>query len=267
MEVFRVTILGARGSVPVSGPAFARYGGATTSVLVQLGETSIVLDAGTGIMHLPAEVLAKPALTLLLTHAHLDHLNGLSMCPYVMEQGKALDIYAADQSGMPMEAVLQKLYSPPVWPVTPDQLAATLRYHDLPLAFSVGDVQVDSMEGVHPGGVRLLRLRRGGKTIVFATDFTLTEALRPAVAEFAGDCDLLLCDGQYSEAEWPARSGFGHNTWIAAATLGRDCSAKRTHIVHHDPTHCDAMLDAAAAEIRAVNPHSDFAREGEVISL
>ena len=109
MSISRVTILGARGSVPVSDPAFARYGGATTSVLVQSGETNIVLDAGTGILRLPPEVLANPALTLLMTHAHLDHINGLSMCPYIRGADNTLDIYAAKQSGKDFIAVLHGL--------------------------------------------------------------------------------------------------------------------------------------------------------------
>lgn len=267
MDAFRVTILGARGSVPVSDSAFARYGGATTCVLVQAGETNIVLDAGTGILRLPSEVLANQTLTLLLTHAHLDHLNGLMMCPYVMGKGNRLDIYAAEQSGVPIEDVLLRLYSPPIWPVTPNQLTAELICHAITGDFSIGGVQVASIEGFHPGGVRLLRLRGGGRTIVFATDFTLTETSRPAVIDFARDCDLLLCDGQYSEEEWQARSGYGHNTWTAAARLGLDCGARRTRIVHHDPSHNDAFLDAAAAALRAAAPGCDFSREGEVIEL
>ena len=267
MDAFRVTILGARGSVPVSDGAFARYGGATTCVLVQEGETNIVMDAGTGILRLPPEVLANPELTLLMTHAHLDHINGLMMCPYGMGEGNRLHIYATEQSGVPIEDVLLRLYSPPIWPVTPNQLAAELIYHTITGDFSIGDVQVASIEGFHPGGVRLLRLRSGGRTIVFATDFTLTETSRPAVVEFAKDCDLLLCDGQYSEEEWQARSGFGHNTWTAAARLGLDCGAKRTRIIHHDPTHDDARLNAAEAEVRALDPGCAFAREGEVIAL
>ena len=259
--------MGARGSVPVSDPAFARYGGATTSVLVQAGETSIVLDAGTGILRLPPEVLANPALTLLLTHAHLDHINGLSMCPYVLCEHNTLDIYAAKQDGADIADVLFKLYSPPVWPVTPDRFSAALRCHALESAFRIGDVQVETMAGVHPGGVQLFRLNVDGKSIVFATDCTLTDSIRPAVVCFAKGCDLLLCDGQYSDAEWPVRKGFGHNTWKVAAQLGVDCGAVCTRIVHHDPSHNDAVLDAAAAEVRTINPNCEFAREGEVIAL
>ena len=85
--------------------------------------------------------------------------------------------------------------------------------------------------------------------------------------DFARDCDLLLCDGQYSEEEFAERSGYGHNTWNAAVRLGLDCGAKRTRIIHHDPTHDDTRLNAAEAEVRALDPGCAFAREGEVIAL
>ena len=262
-----VTILGARGSVPVSDPACAAYGGATTSVLVSLEGQFFVLDAGTGILRLPPEALEQPSLTLLLTHPHLDHINGLSMCPFVMRKGAKLDIYAALSGSETIRDVLKKLYSPPVWPVLPTQFPAELSYHLLEDQLRIGDVEIASLDGVHPGGVKLLRLTGGGKSVVFATDCTLTEAFYPKAVEFARGCDLLLCDGQYSDAEWAHRAGFGHNTWKTAARLGRDCGAKAVRITHHDPTHSDAVLDAAAGEILAIHPTSAFAREGEVIAL
>ena len=267
MAQSRVTILGARGSVPVSAPAFARYGGATTCVLVRLAGPDVVLDAGTGILRLPPDVLARAGLALLLTHVHLDHLIGFSMCPYMMLSGRTLDIYGGEKNGLSIETVLDTLYSPPVWPVRPSQLAAEIRYHEVAPEFAVGGITVRSMDGVHPGGVQLFRLTADGKSVVFATDCTLTEALYPEVVEFARGCDLLLCDGQYSDAEFAVRSGFGHNPWKTAAKLGTDCGAARTGIIHHDPTHTDAILDDAAEEVRAINANCGFAREGEVIDL
>ena len=260
-------ILGARGSVPISDPACARYGGATTCVLLCLDGKYFVLDAGTGILRLPQEVLEQPSLTLLLTHAHLDHINGLAMCPYVMRHGKVLDIYASLSDGQPVDDVLRSLYSPPVWPILPEHFAAELRYHPLPADMNLGSVQISSIEGVHPGGVKLMRLCGSGKTVVFATDCTLTDSFLPEAAEFAQNCDLLICDGQYSEEEWAHRSGFGHNTWNRVADFGKLCHAKEVRIVHHDPTHSDAMLDAAAEEILAISPSYRFAYEGEVIRL
>ena len=262
-----VVILGARGSVPVSAPWYAAYGGATTCVLVRLAEQFIILDAGTGILRLPPDALAQQHLTLLLTHVHLDHLNGLSMCPFVMMKDRELDVYASPADGSEIGDVLRKLYCPPVWPVLPEALAASLRYHPLPDAFALGGVRVTTLDGVHPGGVKLIRLSAGGKSVVFATDCTLTEAFYPEAVRFAEGCDLLLCDGQYSAEEFRLRSGFGHNAWLTAAKLGADCGAKQMRVVHHDPSHNDAALDAAEREAQRVNPACRFAHEGEEISL
>ena len=267
METTSVTILGARGSVPVSDPACARYGGATTSILLRLAGQYVLIDAGTGILRLPAEVLEQAQLPLLMTHAHLDHLNGLSMCPYVQLRDRQLDIYADRQDGADLSDVLERLYSPPVWPILPKNFAARLTYHAVSPEFHIGAVSVQSMAGVHPGGVTLYRLNANGKSIVVITDCTLTEALYPHAVAFAKNCDILLCDGQYSDEEWALRSGFGHNKWSTAARLGADCGAKTVRIVHHDPTHTDSVLDAAAEEVRAIHPNCTFAHEGEVIGL
>ncbi len=267
MDHPEVLILGARGSVPISSPDCAEFGGATTCVLLRMNGEYIILDAGTGILRLPPDALEQPRLSLLLTHLHLDHLCGFSMCPFVLRCGKTLDIYGSPSGGESVESVLSELYSPPVWPVTPNQLPATFRYHALPDELQIGTVSVSSMEGAHPGGVKLLRLSGGGKTLVFATDFTLTDALYPKAVEFAQDCDLLLCDGQYSAEEYLSRSCFGHNSWLSAARLGRDCHAAAVRIIHHDPSHTDEVLNSAEKEAAAVYPACRMAREGEVIAL
>ena len=267
MNDSELIILGARGSVPVSGTEFSKYGTATTCTILRLAGQYIILDAGTGILRLPSDALDQPHLTLLLSHVHLDHLCGLSMCPYVMRSGKALDIYASPAQGGGIGEVLERLYAPPVWPVRPSELPAKLRSHTLTEEFTIGDVRVSSLDGVHPGGVKLLRISANGKSVVFATDCTLTREFYPKALDFAEGCDLLLCDGQLSEAEWETRSGSGHNTWLAAARFGCECGAKAVRITHHDPTHTDSILDSADAELSALDPRCRIAREGERISL
>lgn len=262
-----VTILGARGSVPVSGAAFARYGGATTCVLVQAGKQFVVLDAGTGLLSLPREVLEQPSLPLLLTHPHADHLLGLPLCPYAMKKGARLDVYAAPRGGLDARAQVCRLMSPPLWPVEPEALPAEVCFHDLPQTLHFGPLVVDVMEGNHPGGVSLLRLEAGGKRIVFATDCTLNDELRLSLREFARDCDLLLCDGQYSNAEWDGRANFGHSSWGYAARFAQGCGVRRLRIIHHDPLRTDEVLDEAAGELHELDPDFDFAKEGECIRI
>jgi len=265
MQTDAVKILGARGSVPVGGPAFARYGGATSCYFARLAGQSFVLDAGTGMLSLPSVLEPEERrLSLLLTHPHVDHLLGLPMCGFLFDPACRVDFYAASRGNYDAAAQLGRLMSPPLWPVRPKDLPADIHFYELPEEMAIGSVCVRSMEGVHPGGVSLLRLDGGGKSVALVTDCTLTNALRPAAAAFARDCDLLLCDGQYHPGEWTARASFGHNTWKAAAEFGRLCGARQTRIVHHDPARTDEELDAAARELE---PGCTFAYEGEEIFL
>ena len=249
------------------GEAFARYGGSTTCVLAHMGGQFIALDAGTGIMNLPGEVTAQKELPLLLTHAHADHLLGLPMCSYVMVRGARLDIYGASRDGLSPRQQVERLVSPPLWPITPDDFLTELCFHDMPDTMWFGEARVDAMEGKHSGGVTLLRLEADGKRVVFATDCTFSDDLRPELVEFARGCDLLLADGQYNDEEWPTRKTFGHSTWRMAAELAEACGAKRLRETHHDPRHTDAMLAAWDETLRGRDPAYAFAREGETIEL
>lgn len=262
-----ITVLGTRGSVPVSGSSFSRYGGATTCVLFRAGEQYIALDAGTGLLSLPDEAMRRSPLALLLTHSHADHLLGLPLSPCVMTPGFQLDVYAASRGGLDARAQVERLLSPPLWPVGPDALPADIRFHDLPQTLRIGDITVETMEGEHPGGVTLLRLSANGTRTVFATDCTLIGALLPELAAFIRDCDLFLCDGQYRDDEWADRSTFGHSSWGYVARFAGENGVKRLRIVHHDPRRTDADLDRAAEALRAPGADYDFAKEGEVIEL
>lgn len=262
-----ITILGTRGSLPMCGGRFIEYGGLTTCVLVHMGGQYLVLDAGTGIMDLPEEAMRQTELPLVLTHTHVDHLMGMPMCPYVMRKGSRLDIYGRTRAGLTVRQQVDRLLSPPLWPVTADDFLTELRFHELPETLTFGSLRVDTMEGVHSGGVSLVRLEAEGKRVVFATDCTLNDEMWKKLGEFARDCDLLLLDGQYTDEEWPSRSTFGHSTWRMAAEFARSCGAKRLRVTHHDPQHTDTMLKPYDAELQASNPAYRFAREGERIEL
>ncbi len=262
-----VTLLGVRGSIPVSGEAFLRYGGSTTSILIELADTPVLVDAGTGLLNLPHRLFEQKELTLLLSHPHADHLIGLPLCPYLFNSEASLHLYAAEHEGRSADEQVRALFAPPLWPVGPEELPCAIRIHTLTAPIQVGDVQVDFMEGLHPGGVTLFRVSGGGNSVAVITDCTITAELMPKLAEFSRDCDLLLCDGQYSSKEWETHSTFGHNTWEYAAMLGREAGAKEIRVIHHDPVHTDDFLDDHAHELLGIHPRCSFGREGEVIKL
>lgn len=263
----KVTILGSRGSIPVSGKSFRHYGGATCCVLVQSASGAVILDAGTGLLELMHHLHGEETLPLFLTHAHLDHVLGLTMFPAAFRTGARIDIYGSPRSGLSVQEQIRTVMSPPLWPVEPHQLPAEILFHSLEEQTSINGALIERLEGNHPGGVSVLRLTVGGKRIVLMTDCTITEDNRDELLSFCHDCDLLLCDGQYSDEEWPSRAAFGHNTWNAAARFARDCGAKLTKILHHDPTHADDILDAACLQVNAICPTCSLACDGEEITL
>lgn len=266
-ESIRVTISGSRGSMPVSGDEYRRYGGATCCVLVQHSGGNLILDAGTGLMLLGDRLKSTDSVSLLLTHPHFDHMAGLCLFPEVFRKDFHIKVYGADRDGRTVSQQFEALMSPPLWPVGPGQLPATFSFLPVEQRFTAEGMEIEALEGTHPGGVTVFRLTMGEKRIVYMTDCTITEENRETLLTFCRDCDLLLCDGQYSDEEWPGRATFGHNPWSAAARFVRDCGAKRARILHHDPYHTDKTLDAANAQTGTICPACTLAFDGEEITL
>ena len=70
---------GVRGSIAAPGVSTAKVGGNTSCVEVLVGDTRIVLDAGTGLRALGERLITAglSATTILLSHLHWDHIQGL----------------------------------------------------------------------------------------------------------------------------------------------------------------------------------------------
>src|SRR5580692_961172 len=75
----RIKFWGVRGSIASPGPDTAGVGGNTSCVEVRCGATRIILDAGTGMRRLGDALLGQGPVdaTLLLSHLHWDHIQGL----------------------------------------------------------------------------------------------------------------------------------------------------------------------------------------------
>ncbi|MEL6316959.1 MAG: MBL fold metallo-hydrolase [Pseudomonadota bacterium] len=268
-----VAIWGCRGSIPTAGPATQRYGGETSCYELRAGGRSLVVDAGSGLRALGARMTAEgaapDALSILLTHPHLDHLLGLSAFAPLIARRTEVAIWTP----RPVEEVaraLGHLFAPPLWPL--DLMGG--RWLGVRRIESGAPTMVDGFEATpfpltHPGGASGYRLRRGGRTVTVVTDHEHGDAAVDAgVRAMADGADLLIYDAAYAQSEYDARRGWGHSTWEMGARLAAETGAKRTLLTHHAPERDDAALDAAAARLAADGAAGvGFARDGLVITL
>ena len=264
-----IKILGCRGSVPRDGSEFLKYGGATSSYALKLGGRLIVVDAGSGIMRIDEILDGAKSIDLFFTHTHADHLVGLPMCRPAFDKGFTFTVYGKTRMGQDTKAQLNAYLELPNWPVDIDGLAATFKFEELKDDFTLpaSDIRVRALDAAHPGGSSIIRFDCAGKSVVVATDCTISECNETETAAFAKNTDVLLIDGQYSPHAFSGKPGFGHNSWAKAAEFGKLCGAKKTLLIHHDPFHTDDILDEAAKEIAQINVNAEFAREGETVSL
>lgn len=265
---FRVVLLGVRGSIPVSGANFLKYGGSTLCVLVQMGGETILLDCGTGMLQVGHLTRDVNHLSILLSHPHIDHLIGLPLCPFLYEDGKQVTFHAVARGGLSAGQQVKTLMSPPLWPVGSEVFKAEITFKDiLEPSIRIGSVSVEQFELFHPGGASAFRLTYCGRSLVYASDCELSDSLMARLSTFAKGCDLLLCDGQYSDEEYPRRVGWGHSSWSMAAALGKASGAKRTVLIHHAPEYTDEYLDKADGWLRLCHPNCTLGRCGEEFTL
>ena len=263
-----VKLLGVRGTLPVHGAEFARFGGGTSCVLVRAGGETIILDAGTGLSSRAwADFYPEKTCPLLITHAHVDHLMGFPVFPPLFDPAVRCDVYLKTREGRTAREQVEALMAPPLWPVRTDALKAGIRFHDVPEMFSLGEIHVDTLESCHPGGSTIYKLSLDGVSIVYATDYEPESEYPEDFCAFARECSLLLLDAQYTVEEYQHTRGFGHSTIPRSAAIARRCGARRTILVHHDPKRTDAQLFALEQAVQANNPPISFGRAGEEVYL
>ena len=260
MSGFQLTVLGTRGSIPVTGSDKMLFGGATSCYMVQAGKQTVFLDGGSGLVDAPLAFDVPPV--ILLSHLHLDHVLGLGMYRRLSQKGCRTDLYVPESAG---GNALDSLYAPPFWPLKLSGYAGDVRMHAFPSSLQIGDVLVETIPGDHPGGCLVMRLSFDGKTLVYATDQEPSETSFGTLAAFAKDADLLLFDGQFTEEEAQMRKGFGHSSPSKGIELMDACGAKQLLLIHHDPARTDAQLEEMEQKTGRGNVR--FARTGETVLI
>ncbi|MGH7789494.1 MAG: MBL fold metallo-hydrolase [Candidatus Binatia bacterium] len=250
----RVTIWGTRGSLASPGPETARYGGNTSCVEVRDDDSRhvLILDAGTGIRRLGASFPPVHRVDVLLTHLHMDHIQGLGFFAPLYDAAMQVHLWGPASPALALQTRLSRYLSPPLFPVHLRDLACRLELHDVPSGeFAIGPFRVTAALICHPGPTVGYRVSCAGATMTYLSDHepALGVASFPDAAEWtsgyalAADADLLIHDGQYGADEYDTHVGWGHSSIEDAVRFAALAGAKRLVTFHHDPAHTDDDLE------------------------
>ena len=271
-------IWGCRGSLAAPGPDTVRTGGNTSCVELRTESGDlIILDAGTGLralgLHLAAE--EPRVIHLLLTHLHLDHLEGLGFFGPLFDPKVEFHFWGPPSPVTNLRDRIARYLSPPLFPVHIQDVPSKPIFHDVPgEEFEIGSARIFGAPISHSGPTVGYRISENGKTLAYMPDHEPMRggdlrAMAPAWISgysIARDADVLMHDSQYTEAEYPSKVGWGHSSIAHVVEYARIAAVKSLLLFHHDPLHDDDTLDLKLARARELwgggNGTPELAREG-----
>lgn len=261
-----VTFWGVRGSAVTPGPRTLEFGGNTTCIEVAAGPRRVIIDAGSGITALGAAMRQEPPgqIDILLTHLHHDHIEGLFFFAPMFVPGTEITLHCGNLGGQSPEAALRQCFSPPLFPLSFDDVPARIRFR----GFRAGDdlnldgLRVRTHPLHHPGGATGYRIDHEGAAVAILTDGEHTGARPdPSLVDFVAGVDLVAYDAMFEQDDYAPHRGWGHSTPQMGAALVRAAGAGRLACIHHAPQYDDERLARIESEIAAISPGAFLARE------
>jgi ribonuclease BN (tRNA processing enzyme) len=276
----KIKLWGVRGSITTTGPETAYYGGNTSCTDVWEDGWLLVLDGGSGIQKLVVNnPLANKRIDVLLTHLHLDHIQGLGFFKPLFDPSMEIHIWGPASSTRTLHSRLSRYLSPPLFPVLIRDLPCSLTLHEIDnSSFQIGPFTIQSNYIIHPGPT--VGFRVSGKQSVF----TYIPDHEPALGrhgmiedeqwvsgiDLVRGADLLLHDAQYTAAEYINKKGWGHSSIDDAAIFASVAGVKHLLFAHHDPARSDDELNELYTAFQNNNSYNfkyELAREGMEITL
>jgi phosphoribosyl 1,2-cyclic phosphodiesterase len=231
----KIRCWGARGSLPVSGREFDKYGGNTTCLEIRTADDRIIIvDAGTGIQKLGNLLIREDRLTchMVFTHAHWDHLMGFPFFKPIYSAKAEIRICGCICAQEKVTNLVSRTMEKPYFPIDYSQITSNIEFDGACKSrFSIGSVEISTIILNHPQNGLGYRFTENGKSFVFLTDNELSYR-HPGGLEFddyvrfSEGADLLIHDAEYREDEYGLTRSWGHSLYTDALGLAMEAGIR-----------------------------------------
>jgi phosphoribosyl 1,2-cyclic phosphodiesterase len=252
---------GARGSIPVSGKEYLKYGGDTACIEIRtLTDEIIIIDSGTGIRRLGNRLVKEQRLefNLIYTHAHWDHILGFPFFKPIYFEGTKIDVFGCPNAQNSVREMVSGMMAAPYFPVRFEDVKADILFHEVCKdTFFIGRMEVTPIVLNHPNQSFGYRFREDGRSFVYMTDNELTFR-HPAgldyrdYVDFASNADLLIHDSEYTEEDYRTKKMWGHTEYREALQFAMDAGVKRFGLFHHNQERTDREVDEIVENCRRI---------------
>ena len=244
---------GSRGSIPVSGVEYIKYGGDTTCLEIRTkSDDTIIVDAGTGIRRLGNRLIEENRykFNFIFTHAHWDHLMGFPFFKPLYYEHFEFLMHRCPFHSKFVETILSKVMSPPNFPVKYTDVKANISYIEAcPTPFQIGSVTIEPIPISHPNNGSGYKFTEGGKSFVFLTDSEL-DFVHPGGLQyqdylaFSTGADLLIHDAEYTPKEYETTIEWGHSVFTRTLDLALEAGVGKLGLFHINQERTDQDMDA-----------------------
>lgn len=234
-----------------------RFGGNTSCVVVSRhGEDPIILDVGTGLRFYGLDLgTASFQGTILVSHLHWDHVQGLPFFPQILHDDSAAAIYGPPELDASFAEAVSGFVRPPYFPVSIDALPGSFTIGDMwKQSIEVGTATVTARSVPHQGRTNGYRIEWDDFSVAYIPDHQQPNDpthIDPGVLELVRDVDLLIHDSQFSAELLAKRPDWGHCTPEYAIHVADTAGASTLAMFHHDPLHSDDELDAIFEDLQS----------------
>ena len=248
---------GSRGSIPVSGAEYLKYGGDTTCMEIHSDSGEIIIvDAGTGIRRLGNHLMKENLLKyhFIFTHAHWDHLMGFPFFKPLYSEDAVLQMHRCPFQKTFVETMLSKVMTPPNFPIRYADVKAKIEYEQAcPSRFDIDSISVIPIQISHPNSGSGYKFIENDKQFVFLTDNELGyvhpnglpfEAFR----DFCEGADLLIHDAEYTPEEYRTTIEWGHSVYTDVLKLAVQAGVKQLGLFHINQERTDQQVDIMVAD-------------------